>query len=170
MSEPELARVTWPQCWRIVPARIPPIDLFERIAAAEDWAALTSLESLTNPRLRQERGEITLVPAARCVSGPGCAWAMAPFMHPNPQGSYFSAGSYGIGYAAADRVTAIAESAFHMGRFYLETADPPHREDMRALLGRLDAELHDVRREPPADDPAAHALGARLRLGGSKEF
>jgi hypothetical protein len=167
VSEPAPLHVTWPQTWRIVPARIPPIDLFERIADAADWEALMSLETLTNPRLRQERGEITLVPAARCVTGPGAAWVMAPFMHPNPRGSYFSAGSYGIYYAAADRTTAIAESARHMARFYVETADPPHREDMRALLGKLDAELHDVRCEPPADDVAAQALGARLRLGGS---
>ena len=57
----QLARITWTPSWRIIPSRFPPIDLFERIADPADWEALIQLESLTNPRLRDEVGEITLV-------------------------------------------------------------------------------------------------------------
>ena len=173
MSEaatPALTRVGWQPTWRLVPSRFPPIDLFERVADPRDFDALAELEMLTNPRLRQEWGEISLVPAARRISGPGASWAMAPFVHPNPLGSRFSDGAYGLYYASESRATAVAETAYHMGRFYAETADPPHREDMRALLGRIDAALHDLRHDPawaPMHDPdnytPSQQLGARLR-------
>ena len=57
---PATRRVAWKPCWRIVPRRYPPIDLFERIASPEDWEALAAVESLTNPRIREEIGEIAL--------------------------------------------------------------------------------------------------------------
>ena len=81
---PPLARIVWQPSWRIVPSRFPPIDLFERIADPADWDALIELESLTNPRLRDEVGDIALVPAAERISGPGASAIMAAFTHLNP--------------------------------------------------------------------------------------
>jgi hypothetical protein len=61
-----------------------------------------------------------------------------------------------------------------MGRFYAATADPPHAEAMRLLVGRLDAGFHDLRGNPawaaaldPQDYAASRALGQRLRQAGS---
>jgi hypothetical protein len=85
--------VVWQPCWRIVPSRFPPIDLFERIADPADWDALIALESLTNDRIRDEVGDIALVPVAERISGPGSSVIMAAFTHPNPDGSRFSDGS-----------------------------------------------------------------------------
>ena len=95
-------RIDWPQAWRVIASRYPPINLFERLTAdAAVWDALIALEQLTNPRVRDEVGQIALVPPDERVSGPGASYVMAAFTHLNPNGSRFSDGSFGVYYAAA---------------------------------------------------------------------
>jgi hypothetical protein len=175
-AAPPLTRVRWSKAHRIVASRYPPIQLFERLTEdPAEWETLAELESLTNRRVRDEIGEIRLVPPEDRVSGPGASWVMAAFTHLNPRGSRFSDGSYGVYYAARELETAIAETVFHMGRFYAQTGDPAHAEDMRVLAGRIDARLHDLRGGgpqwkdclDPADYTASRALGRSLRGAGS---
>jgi hypothetical protein len=174
-EDPPVRRVRWPQAHRILPSRYPPIQLFERLSTdPAEWETLAEVESLTNPRFRDEIGEIRLVPPAERVSGAGASWVMASFTHLNPNGSRFSDGSYGVYYSARELPTAIAETVFHLGRFYGATADPPHAEAMRVLIGRIDASFHDLRGGAPAwapflgpdDYTASRALGRRLRAAG----
>ena len=168
-------RIVWEPCWRIVPSRFPPIDLFERIADPADWEALIALESLTNDRIRDEVGNIALVPVEERVSGPGASVIMAAFTHPNPDGSRFSDGSYGVFYAGADLETAIAETKHHRAKFMRATSQPRMELDMRVYAVELDGELHDIRGRQaewplvydPDDYSAGQALGARLRADGS---
>jgi hypothetical protein len=175
LEVPPQRRVRWHEAHRVLPSRYPPVQLFERLTDdPADWETLAEIESLTNPRLRDEIGEIHLVPAVERVSGPGASWVMASFTHLNPRGSRFSDGSYGVYYAARELATAIAETVFHLGRFYAATADPPHAEAMRVLVGRLDAAFHDLRGDArwaavldPDDYTASRALGRRLRAAGS---
>jgi hypothetical protein len=175
-EEPPVRRVRWHEAHRILPSRYPPIQLFERLSDdPAEWETLAEIESLTNPRLRDEIGEIRLVPPAERVSGPGASWVMASFTHVNPQGSRFSDGSFGVYYAARELPTAVAETAYHMGRFYAATADPPHAEAMRVLVGRLNAGFHDLRGDlarwarvlDPHDYTPSRILGSRLRQAGS---
>src|SRR4051812_45780612 len=99
------SNVAWQQVWRIIATRYPPTDLFERVSPDPAvWEALIELEQLVNPRVRDDIGEIRLVPAHRRVSGPNASWVMAPFTHMNPKGSRFSDGSYEV-YYAADRLS-----------------------------------------------------------------
>jgi hypothetical protein len=176
IEEPPQRRVRWHEAHRILPSRYPPIQLFERLSDdPSEWEILAEIESLTNPRLRDEIGDIRLVPVAERLSGPGASWVMASFTHLNPSGSRFSDGSYGVYYAARELATAIAETVFHLGRFYAATADRPHAEAMRVLLGKLDASFHDLRGDlprwvpvlDPEDYGASRALGRRLRAAGS---
>ena len=174
LSIPPLSHVDWKPTYRIIPSIHPPIWLFERVADPADWDELANLETLTNPEARQEWGEISLVPVARRVAGIGATWVMAPFTHLNRQGSRFSDGSYGVYYASRQIETAIAESLYHMERFYAATQDEPHREDMRVLVGSIDADLHDIRRDAqwhaahhPTDYSQSQALARALREGGS---
>jgi hypothetical protein len=168
-------RIVWEPCWRIVPSRFPPIDLFERIADPADWEALIALESLTNDRIRDEVGTIALVPVEERVSGPGASVIMAAFTHPNPDGSRFSDGSYGVFYAGADLMTAIAETKHHRSRFMRAASLPRMELDMRVYAVDLEGKLHDlcgrVAALPqvyhPDDYAAGQTLGARLRAGGS---
>ena len=49
-------RVDWPQAWRIIASRYPPIRLFERLTDDPAvWDTLVALEQLTNPRVRDGR-------------------------------------------------------------------------------------------------------------------
>jgi RES domain-containing protein len=69
---------------------------------------------------------------------------MAAFTHLNPKGSRFSDGSYGVYYCADRLATAIAETAYHFESFARASKDPPRREDMRVLLGSIEAAFHDT--------------------------
>lgn len=138
-------RVVWPKAWRIIASRFPPIDLFERVSDdPKVWDALIALEQMTNPRLRDEAGEISLVPAERRVSGANASWVMAAFTHINRNGSRFSDGTFGVYYAADMLETAIAETAYHFAIFAADSGDPARREDMRVLVGAVDREFEDI--------------------------
>jgi RES domain len=138
-------RIDWPQAWRIIASRYPPINLFERLTPAPAvWDALTTLEQLTNPRVRDEVGEIALVPPDDRVSGPGASYVMASFTHINRKGSRFSGGTYGVYYAAAELETAIAETVHHFEAFAHDSGDPVRMEDMRVLVGTVAEDFENV--------------------------
>jgi hypothetical protein len=172
---PPVVRIRWAPCWRIIPSRFPPIGLFERVAAPEDLEAVFALEAMTNPRLRDEVGDISLVPREDRVSGPGTSIVMAAFTHLNPDGSRFSDGTYGVFYTARDLDTAIAETRYHREHFMRATAEKRMELDMRVYLADLDGDLHDLRgrqAEYPLDYlaeeyAAAQHLARTLRKEGS---
>ncbi|RAK53002.1 RES domain-containing protein [Phenylobacterium deserti] len=167
----------WSQAWRIIASRYPPIDLFER--ASPDprvWEALIALEQLTNPRVRDEAGDIRLVAPEDRIAGPGASWVMASFTHVNPRGSRFSDGRFGVYYAARELETAIAETLHHFERFARDAGDPVRTEDMRVLVGTVDAVLEDVdalaepRRSAvldPESYAASRAYAAEVRDAGA---
>ena len=170
-----VSRVEWKPCRRIVPSRFPPIQLFERVTDPGDLEAIFELESLTNPRLRDEVGDIRLVPEGDRISGPGTSVIMAAFTHLNPEGSRFSDGTYGVFYAANGLDTAIAETKHHRERFMRATAQPRMELDMRVYLVDLAGDLHDLRgrkRTNPLVYPdekyaVGQNLAGRLRDDGS---
>ena len=142
---PPLQRVTWQPCWRIIPSRFPPIQLFERVTDPADLDAVLALESLTNDRLRVEVGALDLVPQEDRLAGPGTGAIMAAFTHVNPDGSRFSDGTYGVYYAGKELETAIAETRYHRELFLRDTEQPPIELDMRVYLADIDQDLHDIR-------------------------
>jgi len=168
-------RVRWSRSIRIIASRYPPIELFERVADASDFEALYEVELLTNPRVREELGEIRLLPREERVFGAGATYIMAPFAHPNPDGSRFADGSYGVYYAARDRATAVEETKYHRARFLSFTNEPPMQIEMRVLKAKLGASLHDIRGMAaelprvyaPDDYGESQRLGRRLREAGS---
>jgi hypothetical protein len=167
--------VRFSPCHRIVASRLPTIYLFERVADPADWEALYKLESMTNPRIRNEVGELSLVPVADRVSGPNASVVMAPFTHLSPQGTRFTDGHFGAYYAAESIDTAIAETRFHRENFLRATSQPAIELEMRCYLADVSCELHDLRglRAKMADvyDPASYQasqkLGRELRNRGS---
>lgn len=170
-------RIDWPQAWRIIASRYPPINLFERLTPDPAvWDALITLEQLTNPRVRDEIGEIALVSPEERISGPGASYVMASFTHLNRRGSRFSDGTFGVYYAAAELGTAIAETVHHFEAFARDSGDPARMEDMRVLVGIVAADLEDVAAlaEPqrslvldPDDYSASQAYARALRDGGT---
>lgn len=169
--------VDWPLAWRVIASRYPPIRLFERLTSdTAVWDALIALEELTNPRVRDETGEIALVAPDERVSGPGATYVMAAFTHLNPNGSRFSDGSFGVYYAAASLETAVAETVFHFEALARDSADPRRSEDMRVLVGSVAAEFEDVASLPlpqrarvldPGSYVASQAYGRELHAAGA---
>jgi hypothetical protein len=99
----------------------------------------------TNDRLRDEIGELRLVPENERQFGPGTTPIMASFTPLNPDGSRFGDGSYGVYYAAKDVETALAETRYHRVRFLFRTNEPPIDIDMRSYASEINTELHDIR-------------------------
>jgi len=168
-------RIRWSPAYRIVPTRHPTVYLFDRVADAVDFDALYALEALTNERLRDEVGEVELVPAEDRIFGPGSGAIMAAFTHLNPLGSRFSDGSFGVFYAAHRRDTAVAETKYHHARFMAATQQRAMHLPMRLYAVDVDTRLHDLRGPGAVDaavfDPnsysASQALGIALRAAGS---
>lgn len=174
-SQPRPARISWRPCWRIIPTRYPPIQLFERVADPADLDALFEIEALTNDRLRDEVGELQLVPPEDRISGPNASVVMAPFTHIRPGGGRFNDGSFGAYYAGRELATAIAETRYHRAQFYAATNEAPTALDMRAYAADLTARLHDIRKLPatsplynPSDYNDSQAFARKLREQGSE--
>jgi hypothetical protein len=173
-DDPPVRRVRWSQAFRVIPTRYPPVPLFERLGDPSQWEVLAEIESMTNPRVRDELGEIRAVPVDERIAGPGASFVMAPFVH--RRASRFSAGQYGVYYAARRRPTAIAETRHHMARFYRATGEAPLDVEMRVLVGAVGDRFHDLRGGGtrwagvlhPDDYTAGQAFGARLRGAGSR--
>ena len=170
-----IAPTRWPASHRLIPSRFPTVGLYERIADPADIDVVFAIEALTNPRIRDEIGQLQLVPPDERVSGAGSTMIMAAFTHLNPEGSRFSDGSYGVYYAAHALETAIAEVSHHRAVFLARTAEPAIDVDMRLITAHLDAPLHDLRDlgrrgaalfQPDRYD-APQRLGRRLREAGS---
>lgn len=175
LEHPPVTQLAWRPSYRLIASRYPTAGLYDDIADPADLDVVFAIEALTNPRIRDEIGQLQLVPPEDRVSGPGATPIMSAFTHLNPEGSRFSDGSYGVYYAADTLETAIAEVSHHRAVFLGRTAEPAIDVGMRVILADADAALHDLRAlgEAAASllDPDSYAasqpFGARLRAAGS---
>ena len=167
---PAVSRLAWKPSYRLVPSRFPPVSVYDRVADPADLEAVFAVENLTNPRLRQEAGDISLVPVEERVTGPGTTPVMAAFTHLDPEGSRFTDGTYGVYYAARSLATAIAETRYSRARFLSRTREEPIEVDMRTYQADVKGELHDIRNRTDLADvydaehyAAGQALGRALK-------
>lgn len=173
MTPPPCVAPPWRPSYRLVPSRFPPVSLFDDVATADELDAVYAVQALTNPRLRQELGEIDLVPKEERVLGPGSTPVMAAFTYLNRNGSRFSDGSWGVYYAAESLETAVAEVSLHCARFLAATKQPAIEVDYRAYVADIVMPLHDIRAAGwehvhQADSYAESvALARELRAAGS---
>ena len=177
LNPPLYGDITWKPSWRIVSSLFPPRGLFDRVSTPEDLETVLEIEGLTNDRLRNEIGELELVPKEDRIYGAGTTPIMAAFTHLNPAGSRFTDGSYGVYYAGRSIDTAIAETRFHKERFLRATKEKALEVDMRSYASGVDAEFHDIRGQqaerPDIYDPdpdrygPGQVLAKSLRLDGS---
>jgi len=169
-SLPVKTVVDWKQTFRLIPSRYPPVDLFERIADPSDWEIIAAIENLTNDRLRDEIGDISLVPVDQRIGGPGASPIMAAFTHVGVP-TRFSNGTYGVYYASDRLEAAIREVAHHQARFLMRTEEPRTQVQMRNYVGSIRCDMYDVRgTRPEVHDPDSHVkaqqLGATVRTAG----
>ena len=165
----------WQTSFRLIPSRYPTVGLYDAVADPADLDVVFAIEALTNPRVRDEVGQLALVPKAERISGPGSTVVMAAFTHLNPEGSRFSDGSYGVYYAAQVLDTAIAEVSHHRAVFLARTHESAIDVDMRVITAAVDAPLHDLtgmgKRAAawllPNTYAAPQSLGRELRMAAS---
>jgi RES domain-containing protein len=172
LSFPRIA-LNWNPACRVIPSRFPAINPFERVASAEDFDTLYALEAMTNDRIRDEIGDISLLPPGERLFGDGSSCIMTAFTHLNPQGSRFSDGSDGVFYCARDRQTAIAETRYHQTLFMAATQEAPMRLQMRLYTVEAQGEVVDLREAGRADpriiDPDDYAYAQGIGRAMRKE-
>lgn len=164
-----LHEVAWAVAHRIIRTIYPPVDLFEDIADPADWELLVAAEAKLNPRVRDEVGNLALVPVSRRVAGPGATFVMGCFTHPSPERpSRFSDGRYGVWYCGDRAEVAIAETAYHFERFMRATAEPPGEADYRELTCAVHGRVADAAAPclAPEDWSAGLVFGAAVRASG----
>jgi len=168
MSVPPTADIAWSVSHRIVRTIYPPVWLFEDIAPPEDWDLIASAEAKTNPRVREQIGDLTLVPRERRVSGPTASLVMAAFTHVSrARPSRFSDGSHGVWYCGDRFEVALAETAYHFERFMARTQEPAADAQYRELQAPIAGRLHDLRGEGFADSLDRDSYTASQRLAAS---
>jgi RES domain len=159
----------WTPGYRIIRTIYPPVDLFEDIADPADWELLVSAEAKLNPRIRDEIGNLALVPADRRINGATASIAMGAFTHVSiDRPSRFSDGTYGVWYCG-DRVeVALAETAHHFQRFMRATSEPPADADFRLLTCAVGGEMELATAECLAADDwkPGQVFGRQVRAKG----
>lgn len=162
--------------YRLIPSKYPPRSLFDDVANHEEFEILFAIQELTNPRIRNEVGNLNRVPAQERPYGiRGCNYALGPFVHLNPAGSRFSNGDFGVYYAAEDVQTAIAETRYHQQIYFAGIIGLKFdRLTMRCLKTQFSANLRDIRGDNfkdhewyNKDDYAvAQQFGGRVKING----
>lgn len=159
--------------YRLIPSKYPPTSLFDDVANHDDFEILFAIQELTNPRIRNELGNLNRVPAQERPYGiRGCNYALGPFVHLNPSGSRFSNGDFGVYYAAEDVQTAVAETRYHQQHYFSGVIGLKFdRLTMRCLKTQFTASLRDIRGDLFKDEPwydkddysAGQQLGASIK-------
>jgi RES domain-containing protein len=112
------------KAFRLINSKFPPETLFDDVADAEEFEAIYAIQVLTNPRIKNELGNLNLIAKEKIPFGiDGVNYATAPFTHINPDGSRFSDGNYGVLYLAETISTAIAETRFHQEKYFQNIPD-----------------------------------------------
>ena len=170
MVTPPFAEIDWRESHRIIRSIYPPIFLFEDIADPADWDLIATAEAKTNPRVRDEIGDLTLVPVERRVSGSGASIVMGAFTHCCvDRKSRFSDGSYGVWYAGDCFEVALAETIYHHERFMRRTNEAPADSQFRELKAHIGGKLRDLRKRglaqylAPDDYSASQAIAKGFR-------
>ncbi|WP_119681002.1 RES family NAD+ phosphorylase [Indioceanicola profundi] len=173
MVAPPTENIDWRPAYRIIRTIYPPVFLFEDIADPADWDLIASAEAKTNPRVRDQVGNLSLVPADKRLSGPTASLAMGAFTHASPdRPGRFSDGSYGIWYCGDRFEVALMETVHHHERFMRRTHEPAGSSQFRELNARVACALHSIRGGgfdaclDPDSWAAGQALGASLRASG----
>jgi RES domain len=172
---PPTSPLHWERAHRIIAIVYPPVHLFEDLTTdPADWDLLASLEAKTNPRVRDQLGDLSLVPPARRVFGPTASIAMAPFCHVSPaRPGRFHDGSFGAWYCGDRFEVALMETVHHAEAFFRRTAEPAAETQRRELVCGLRGVFHDLRGGgfeaclDPEDYAPAQALARRLRAANA---
>jgi hypothetical protein len=143
------------RAWRLIPTRVPSVDLMARVADPEDFDLLAALEAQSNRRIQAFGHTNVYVAAAFAYSLGGIP-------------SRFNDGTWGTIYVGLEAKTALEEVRFWQARYLKGDRAPATRLDFRMLVGTLEGRFLDLRgarlqAEFDADDYGASQAFARSR-------
>ncbi len=146
MKLPSVTRVEWPEARRFIRVATSCINIFDDVAAPEDWTLLASAERKTDARLSESVGNIELVAEAHRVEDE-TGVLMGPFTHVSYDlPSRFSTGRYGVLYAANSLEAALMQTIHHHERFLRATGEGPGWvSSCQEIVLSVSADLHDIR-------------------------
>ena len=159
------SQTEWSVSHRIIRTVYPPVSLFEDIADPADWDLIASAEARSNPRVRDQVGDLSLVPASRRLAGPTASPVMGAFTHASrARPSRFTDGSFGVWYCGNCPEVALAETMFHHENFMRATDEPAGMSDFRELVSGIGGMLVDLRQgaAPECLAPDDYAPGQEL--------
>lgn len=170
---PPVAHITWQHTYRLINSCYPTCDIWEDIISnSEDWEIAFEIEAMSNPTIRHQLGDISLIPREKMITGPNSWWVISAFTKLNPKGSRFCDGTYGAYYAANNFLTALKEKAFGFTQQFMEATNEEVIDNLqcRVFVGKIDHELHDIRDTDtwsqcylPDDYTYSQQLGRQLR-------
>ena len=155
--EPSQVRLDGSPLHRLVASHFPPIALFETVANPADLEIAFAIEAMTNDRLKDDVGNLSLIPNQDRIVGPGATPVMAAFTHIGMP-SRFTAGGYGVYYGSPDVATAVAETVYHREQFLGATREPDTELTMRQYINEVALPLHDVRQYDELHDPSSYVV------------
>lgn len=132
--------------YRLINSKYPPKTIFDDVADQDEFDAIYTIQALTNPRIRNEVGDLNLVPPEKRPFGiSGANYALGPFVHLNSSGSRFSKGQFGVFYAAETIQTAIAETRYYQENYFRKVEGLKFdRIVMRGLRAVFSADLINI--------------------------
>jgi hypothetical protein len=171
-NEVSLCLPDWQSLYRLIPAHFPPINLFEEVADPDDLDIVFAIEAMTNDRIRDQTGELALVPPEQRICGPGSSPVMAAFTHIGKASRFTDGQHYGVYYAARDLLTAIKETVYYREIFLRRTHEPDTELTMRCYANKVALEMHDIRADlyqhlHSEDYTLSQAFAAQMRKLGS---
>lgn len=145
-SEVKTLLPDWEEVHRLVPSHFPPIDLFEHVSDPGDLELVFAIESLTNDRLKDEVGDLSLVAEDQRISGVGSTPIMAAFTHISmlKPTRFTDNTQYGVYYGANGLKTAFAETIYHREKFLSATKEPDTDITLRDYINKIVVDLHDI--------------------------
>jgi hypothetical protein len=166
--------------YRLINSKFPPIAIFDDVASPDEFESLYALQALTNPRLQNEVGNLALMSTTEIpFSIVGCSYAVAPFVHVNPNGSRFSDGSFGVLYVADTIETAIKEVSHHQLLYWNKVPDIKYErftfrglqcvfEDIQCIDATLLDKSHDIYVADDVDYVLPRQFGKQIKSDGFK--
>jgi hypothetical protein len=166
-------KVPWAPSYRLVHSRFPPVTLFDACESEEELAIVAEVQGITKDRIQQELGRIHLVAEGDRLFGHGTTPVMAAFCYISPVRTRFSAGNYGVYYAADSVDCAVAEVSYHQTQFLAATQEPRTLVTLRCYSATIGQPMVDIRGAAWAwahdldNYSASQALAADLRAQGA---
>ncbi len=106
--------------FRLINTKYPTIAIFDDVADEAEFDVLYAIQEITNPRLKDEVGNISLIDKQEIPFH--CkrhrSYAVAPFTHISPVGGRFNDGLFGALYVASNDETAALEVKHHQQKYW----------------------------------------------------